>query len=104
MKKKISGIPYSIFHIPSSGGFALVELLTAIFLFAFFSSFIVLAYGRISGQLFLTTLAYEIALSFRTAQSYGVSVREFQAFGQTASFDVGYGLHFDPGSLSTYVL
>ena len=89
--------------LEASCGFALVELLVAVALFGIISSFVIIAYSRISGQLSLTTLAYEVALSFREAQSYGVSVHEFTG-GQTDTFDVGYGLHFDAGNLNTYVM
>lgn len=92
------------YKLKASSGFALIELLVAVAVFGIISAFVLLAYNRVSGQLFLTTLAYEIALSFREAQSYGVSVHEFANQGQTATFDVGYGLHFDRGSLFTYAL
>lgn len=90
---------------PRSGqrGFALIELIIAVALLGLISMFVLLAYNRVGGQLFLTTLAYEIALSFRQAQSYGVSVHEFRT-GQSGTFDVGYGLHFDIGSANTYAL
>ncbi len=88
-----------------AGGFALIELLIAVVLFGIISTFILIAYGKVSRQLFLTSLAYEVALSFREAQSYGVSVHQFQAGGgQFETFDVGYGLHFDQGSMNTYAL
>ncbi|MDO8619989.1 MAG: type II secretion system protein [bacterium] len=103
-KEKNPTVPSSILHPPFRRGFALVELLIAVALFGIISSFVLIAYNRVSGQLFLTTLAYEIALSFREAQSYGVSVHQFQTTGQTQTFDVGYGLHFDAGSANTYVL
>ena len=96
----------SNFEFRASRAFALIELLVAVTLFGIISTFILIAYNRVSGQLFLTTLAYEIALALREAQSYGVSVHQFQASGQAATFDVGYGLHFDgsPQALTTYVL
>ncbi len=93
------------FRASSGRGFALIELLIAVVLFGIISTFILIAYGKVSRQLFLTTLAYEVALSFREAQSYGVSVHQFQgAGGQPETFDVGYGLHFDRGSMNTYAL
>ncbi|MDO8594705.1 MAG: type II secretion system protein [bacterium] len=88
-----------ILHNSARKGFALVELLIAVTIFGIITTFVLLAYNRVSEQLSLTTLAYELALSFRQAQSYGVSVHQFGG-----SFDVGYGLHFDPGSNSTYAL
>lgn len=86
-----------------NAGFSLVELLVAIALFGTIASLILFSYRKVSNQLFVTTLAYEIALSLRQAQSYGVSVHEFRD-GETGTFDVGYGLHFDSGSLKTYAL
>lgn len=80
-----------------------MELLVALALLGVISVFILLAYSRVSGQLFVTTLAYELALSFRQAQSYGVSVHQF-GLGEDATFDVGYGLHFDPASANSYAL
>mgnify|MGYP001618689927 CR=1 FL=1 len=81
------------YKLKANRGFALIELLIAVVLFGIISTFVILAYNRVSGQLFLSTLAYELALSFRQAQSYGVSVHQFQG-----DFDVGYGLHFDSNS------
>lgn len=81
--------------------FTLVELLVAIALFGLIAAFTLLAYSRVSSQISITTLAYELALSFRQAQSYGVSVREFSGVGGD-TFEVGYGLHFDSESSGTY--
>lgn len=106
MKKKREYFhpPSSILHPSSrSGGFALVELLVAVTLFGLITVFVLLAYNRVGSQLFLSTLAYEIALSFREAQSSGVSVHEFRV-GAGGTFDVGYGLHFDTGSNNTFAM
>ncbi len=86
-------------------GFALIELLVAVSLFGIISTAVIFAYDKVSGQLFVTTLAYELALSFRQAQSYGVSVHQFKE-GDPKAFDVGYGLHFDLGdpAKKTYIL
>ncbi len=103
-RKSFLGVPCSILHVSSRRGFSLIELLIAITLFGIIASSILLAYNRVSEQLFVTSLAYELALSFREAQSYGVSIREFRG-GGTGTFDVGgYGLHFDSESLTTYAL
>lgn len=90
---------------PRSGqqGFALLELLIAVTLFGIITSTVLLSYSRIGEQLFTTTLAYEVALSFRQAQSYGVSVRQFRAAGAD-TFDAAYGLHFESGSDREFVL
>lgn len=86
-----------------SRGFALVELLIAVVLFGIITSMVLLTYSRVGEQLFITTLAYEAALSFRQAQSYGVSVKEFRG-GGTETFEAAYGLHFESGSDKQFVL
>jgi hypothetical protein len=54
------------------------------------------------GKVLLENLAYDIALSVRQAQVYGIAV---QRYGSTVSgFDVGYGTHFRTASADTYVL
>jgi len=79
-------------------GFALIELLIAVTLFGVVTAFVLLAYGKVSEQLYMTSLAYETALSFREAQSYGVSVKQF-----AGSFDYAYGLHFNTGVNARFV-
>ena len=80
-------------------GFALIELLLAVTLFGIVASFLIVVYQRVSDQLLLTSSGYDVALSFRETQSYGVSVKQ----GISGSFDAGYGLHFDKGSTATFV-
>lgn len=86
-----------------SGGFALLELLIAVTLFGIITGGVLLSYSRVGEQLFVTSLAYETALSFRQAQSYGVSVRQFQG-GGASTFDAAYGLYFESGSDKEFVL
>lgn len=83
------GIRYSRF----AGGFALTELLIALALFSIAAAIVVITFNVVSERLFTKNLAYAIALSFRQAQSYGVSVRGTSA----TDFTAGYGLHFDAG-------
>ncbi len=80
-------------------GFALVELLLAIALFGLISGFLVLIYQKMGDRLFLTATAYDVGLSFRETQSYGVSVKQNAAGG----FESGYGLHFETGSATSFV-
>lgn len=89
--------------LPVSRGFTLVELLVTLVVFGAVTVFVLLIYSRVSSQLKTTALAYEVALSLREAQNYGVSVREFRS-GSAATFDAAYGLHFDTGSDARFVL
>lgn len=93
-----------------AGGFGLVELLVALAIFGIITTFVLLAYGRVSSELRTTSLAYEVALSFREAQSYGVSVRVVeQGAGllskeELQSAQSAYGLHFGNGKPNYYTL
>ncbi len=56
------------------------------------------SHSRFGGQVVLENMAYDIALSVRHAQLYGIAVRRFG----TNDFDVAYGMYF--GSPTTYQL
>jgi len=85
----------------TSQGFALVELLIAVTLFGVITAFVLFSYQKVSEQLFMTTLAFETALSLRQAQSYGVSVRQFGSGAD--AFEAAYGVHFDRATADRFV-
>jgi hypothetical protein len=57
-------------------------------------------YSQFGGAVTLRNLAYEVALSVREAQTYGISVRRF---GDDV-FSAGYGVHVRESSPTTYIL
>ncbi len=63
------------------------------------SSAILANSGRLGGQFILDNFAYDLALTLREAQQYGISVQNFGG-----NFNVAYGVHFDSSSPTTYVL
>lgn len=82
-------------------GFTLVELLVSIAIFTIVTTVSVLNQSSFNGSIVLTNLAYEIGLSIRQAQVYGVTViRGVQA----GTFDSGYGMRFDMSTPSRYYL
>lgn len=81
----------------ASKGFSLIELLVVTAIFITISGVVLANHSRFGGQVVLENMAYDIALSVRHAQLYGIAVRRF---GTT--FGVGYGMHF--GSATTYQL
>lgn len=81
-------------------GFTLVELLVVMGIVIIVSSVILANNSRFGGNVLLENLAYDIALSVRQAQIYGIAVRSFSA----GNFSAGYGMHFDVSNPTTYVL
>lgn len=94
MKLKVSGKNYK-------RGFSLVELVVSVAIFLVITAVILVKHSEFSGTLLIENLAYDIALSVRKAQVFGLSVREFSVGSQ--EFNVGYGVHFDSASNNTYI-
>lgn len=55
---------------------------------------------RFGGAITLRNLAYEVALSVREAQIFGISVRRFGS----ENFTSGYGMHFRTSSPTSYIM
>ncbi len=82
----------------SEKGFSLIELLVVTAIFVVISSVMLASHSRFGGQVVLENMAYDVALSVRHAQLYGIAVRRFG----TNDFDVAYGMYF--ASPTTYQL
>lgn len=81
-------------------GFTLIELLVVTGILTIISSFVLVNNHRFGGAILLENLAYDIALSIRQSQAYGIAVRRFG----TSNFGTGYGMHFSASMPTTYVL
>lgn len=82
------------------GGFTFLELLVSIAIVAIISSVVVANYWSFSRNIELKDLTYEVALTLRQAQVFGVNVKMFEGV-----FDLGYGVHFDNSYSGTkYIL
>jgi prepilin-type N-terminal cleavage/methylation domain-containing protein len=73
-------------------GFTLVELVVCIAIFAMMTALVVAKYGTFNQSVLLTDLAYDTAITIRTAETYGVSVQSADK-GDT-SFNYAYGVEF----------
>jgi len=74
-------------------GFTLIELLVSMGIIVMITSVALVQHNQFNETLALTNLAYEVGLSVRQAQVFGLSVREFTgSSGVTANL---YGVHFD---------
>lgn len=89
-----ASIPHSTVHLPPSNkGFSLIEMLVTVSIFAIISSIVIVRNSQFDDETLLHNLAYDIALSVRQAQQFGVNVR-----GGEGDFDQAYGVHFDADS------
>jgi prepilin-type N-terminal cleavage/methylation domain-containing protein len=80
-------------------GFTLVEIIVAMAIFAFIAASIFAGNSNFNSGVLLTNLAYEVALTIRQAQVFGLSVRE----SVTSGFDLGYGVHFNTNNQVNYI-
>jgi prepilin-type N-terminal cleavage/methylation domain-containing protein len=80
-------------------GFSLLELLVVMAIFSVISLIVLANHSRFNSSVLLGSLAYDMALSVREAQVYGLSVRG-QDVGSNSftNFNVGYGIHFSGSS------
>lgn len=72
-------------------------MLVVVGIFALITLIALANHSRFNSSVLLGSLAYDIALSVREAQVYGLSVQSFNA-----GFQVGYGIHFS--SATSYFL
>jgi prepilin-type N-terminal cleavage/methylation domain-containing protein len=81
-------------------GFTMLELLTVIAIVAILTFMVLGNYNAFGGQTILRTLAYDMALSLREAQTFGVSVRRTDL----STFAAGYGIHYTTADARKYSL
>lgn len=76
-------------------GFSIIELMVTVGIFAMITSILLARNSRFDDETLLQSAAYEVALSVRQTQSFGINVR-----GQGGVFDKPYGVYFEKGSAS----
>ncbi|MFC1733488.1 hypothetical protein ACFL6I_24580, partial [candidate division KSB1 bacterium] len=76
-----------------NSGFSMIELVVSTGIMIMITMVVLVNHAAFGGNILVGSLAYDVGLSIRQAQVFGLSVREF-GIG-TGTFDVGYGVHFD---------
>jgi prepilin-type N-terminal cleavage/methylation domain-containing protein len=86
--------------------FTLVELLVAIGIFVAMTAILVVKYSGFSEGMTLTNLAYDIALTIREAQSYGINVVNPNNVSNSTSdeYTSMYGVRFNTGVRNQFIL
>jgi len=75
-------------------GFTLIELLVAIVIFVITTGIVVFSQNKFDNGILLDNLAYDIAITIRQAQSFGVNVKE-SGTGISNGVFPPYGVYFD---------
>jgi prepilin-type N-terminal cleavage/methylation domain-containing protein len=94
------------FYKLQNKGFTLVELLVAIAIFTVMTALLVFKYAGFSEGMTLTNLAYDVALTLREAQSYGINVQDSGNLttGDKGQFNTMYGVNFNRGNDTQFIL
>lgn len=72
-------------------GFTLVELMVTVGIFVLMTALLLARYNSYYSGTIFTNTAYDIALTIRQAQSYGISVKA----SEDANFSYAYGVRFN---------
>ncbi|MDP6119528.1 MAG: prepilin-type N-terminal cleavage/methylation domain-containing protein [Candidatus Pacebacteria bacterium] len=104
-QEKFTSTPFQKKDVGLQGkwGFTLIELLIVSAIFVTVTSIMMVRFSLFNNKILTTNLAYDIALSIRKAQTFGLNARGFDAPGGV-TFDTGYGIHFDDSSKISYIL
>lgn len=84
-------------------GFTIIEMLAVLAIFSILTAIVVFNYAKFRSDTILTNMAYEVALSIREAQIYGVSARS-SATGGSADFTRAYGIYIPQIPTNAYYL
>ncbi|OGD67179.1 hypothetical protein A2442_02185 [Candidatus Campbellbacteria bacterium RIFOXYC2_FULL_35_25] len=101
-EKKLLTTHYSL---PTKSGFTMVELMVTISIMVIISTVLLFNHSRFGNNITLEDLSYQVALTIRQAQSYGMNVKGSGA--GAGDFDYAYGVHFDnttPANSQSFIL
>jgi prepilin-type N-terminal cleavage/methylation domain-containing protein len=84
-------------------GFTLIEMMVTIGIFTIISGIVLFNYNGFNSRILLQNLAYDVALTIRQAQVYGVGVRELTV-NQTPPYGIFFAEDDTGGSTGSYIL
>lgn len=83
----------------TEAGFTLTELLVVMGIMIVITTLVLARYSQFNGTVLLRNLAYDVALSFREAQVYGISGRS-----ESGAFTYRYGVYMSSSAPTQYIL
>jgi len=81
------------YKLQTNEGFSLIELLVSIAILVIVSGLVFFNQSGFNNSVLVENLAYEISLTIRQAQSYGLQSKEFEKGSNL--FTIGYGVYFN---------
>ena len=89
------------FALSFSKGFTLIELVVVTAIIGVVMSIVLTGQSTFNNTLILQNAAYDIALTLRNAQTFGLGSR---VQGSSMNMNVGYGVHFDTSNKGSFIL
>jgi len=89
------------YKLKTDKGFSLIELIVVIAIMTVITSVVLFNQNLFNSNIILENLAYEIALTVRQAQFFGINVRQTDLGG--GSFEAGYGAFFDINNPTSFI-
>lgn len=87
-------------YVLHKGGFTLVELLVTITMFVIITGVVLVNSNKFDSSVLLHNFAYDVAITIKQAQSYGVNVKE----SSLGTFTSAYGVYFDISYNTNFVI
>jgi prepilin-type N-terminal cleavage/methylation domain-containing protein len=87
-----------------TAGFTMVELMISIAIMVVILGVVMFNYRSFDSGIILTNLAFDVGLTIREAQSFGVSVKAGDTNSSDTSFTYPYGVHFDRSNKTQYTV
>ncbi len=81
-------------------GVTLVELVVVLGIIGILSTIVITSHATFNKTILLTNTAYDVALTIRSAETFGLGSR----ITKTAVANAGYGVHFDTSSPTSFIL
>lgn len=89
------------FHKVHQRAFTLIELLVVIAIFSIITSIALFDQSRVNSNVLLSNLTYDVGLTLRQAQTYGIGVKYDQ---DAPNSQGGFGVYFDTDSPNGIIL
>jgi len=101
LRSKFSFLLTTHYSLLTNKGFSLIELVVVVAILTIITSVVLFNQSLFNSNVVLENLAYEIALTIRQSQFFGINVRQTDIGG--GSFEAGYGAFFDIDNPTSFI-